>query len=399
MSYLYILDKKVAILLILVIVLMLFFLMFSPFSLLILSLICLVLFSPYLHSKILRYTFLFFSFVGLIFSSSSKGFYDEKNNDLIFYYGTFLDLKNSLTDGLFDYGGGLEIGWSLLYWFLGNFITVSEIGLVILNSSIVLFFIILWCELKIVTKVNRGEIGIFYFFLFLFMNFSILGYLERQSLALVFLLFAFTSKKMKNFLLLVFIASLFHLSSILIGLIIFIVKKYNIKFKYIVTFTAFLILVRFLFIPIVDYFIKYISFVALSSKINFFTDIEFSVSSFRILFLQFFMLCIILISDLKNKENKEIYFYALLAIISNYVFIGIPLLADRIFILFIVLFGFFYYFLVFKRFKKIGLLFSLLYFIYFFLERSGFLGQLPAQDYYWLRYNLFESSPFYYLVF
>lgn len=362
--------------------------------------IVLFLFLSFLFSnRFLRLSLVLITVFQLILIYASRQYNDELSSDLSIYYSSFELLKVQPFEVLKQFGGGLEIGWPILYWSISTFYDLTGIQLAVLNTFLSLILIIFWIEKKIIPLVSIGEKGVIYAFFFLFINVVMLGFLQRQALTIGFLLFALTEKNNKKFLMWSLLASIFHLSSILVALIIFFIRRMDkLNYKKVFIFVVILIFFRILLIPVVDVVVNSLSIGALSHKLSGYQEAVFSISSLRFFLLNILLIFIIFIY--KNKmsyELKNLYFFSITSALSIICFVGVPLFADRIFMMSFIIFGIYLYFFFFVSYKRLGLIFLLLYLLIFFLEKMNIIGSLAFGDFFWARYNYLGDTIFYYL--
>ena len=367
----------------------------SLYSLIFLSAI-LLFFSSFMHLKIIRYPILLLFFVDLILIYSSKNFYDELGSDLRIYYNIFNLLQYDPKAGFDFFGKNGEYGWGLLYYSIGNFFpNISQINLAILNVSISFFVIFVWIEKVVIYKVNKNEVGIFYLFVLIFLNISMLGFLQRQALTLGFLLFALTSKNNRNFIFFILVASFFHLSSIVVALFIWLSRSISFDLRKILFFFIGSIIFRILLVVIVAYVLSALGVGGITRKLINFTDAGFNITSLRYPILMFLVLIIsiININNFKNfvdRDLKSIFNFMIFSAISLVVMMGVPLFADRIFMISLIIYGIYFYFYFYKKYRILAFILFLLYFIVFLLEKLNLVGGLPLNDSYWSRYPIFN---------
>lgn len=373
-------------------------LFFSPLFLFILSFLGLLVFSQLFNVFIFRYFFIFLTVVSLLLIIGSRNYYAELSADLMIYTHVLNFLSSDPLHAIYYFGDGFEVGWSLVYWVLNQVIDMTPIQQSLVNIILSLIIIIFWIELKIRPLVSRGELGIFYFLFFLFVNASVLGFLQRQGLTLGILLFALTSKGSLRFFLLIFLSSVFHLSSILVGLILFICRKINLTKSKILKIFAFALLLRFLFTFMISYLVSiFSSFSVVLHKLNYFTDFDFRISTLRYTIL--FACLLFVMFFIKNipANIKPIYNFAILSSIFIVTFAGVPLFADRIFMISMVIYGVFYYLFFYINNRLFAIVFAFIYFIVIALERFNVIGGLAVGDFYWARYDYIGDYIFYYL--
>ena len=372
--------------------------LFSPLFLFLLTFSGLLIFSSFLHIRLLRFFIIIISFISFLIIVGSRNYYDELNYDLSIYYGVYKSLQFDFYNNVFLFGGGVEIGWPIVYWIFGGFFDLSPIQLALFNTIISLSIIILWVELKVKPLVNRNELGILYFCLFIFMNLSILGFLQRQALTIGLLLFSLTTKSNKRFLFLIFLATLFHLSSCLVAFFIYLSKNINFTKKKIIILFLSVVLFRMFFSLVIFKLLSFFTvFDSIVHKLSFFDNIGFQISTLRYVILFFFLFLIVFVYNKVDKNFKELYNYAVFSSVFIVAFVGIPLFADRIFMIGMLVYGIFYFLFFYRRYKLFALFFAVLYFFIFILEKTNTVGSLSLGDEYWARYDYIGETIFYYL--
>ena len=372
--------------------------LFSPLICFIMGMLTLFLLSPFMKIGLIRVFTVFLVALQLLIIFGSRNYYDELSSDLNVYYGVYQIVNNDIKSGLSFFGGGLEIGWSLLYWVVGRFLTLEPIQLALVNSIISFLLIFIWMEKIVIPNVNINERGIIYFFFLLFANFIMFGFLQRQSLTLGFLLFALTARKTRTLVFLVFIASLIHLSSIPIGITIYLARKINFTPKKMIILIIVLIILRLTIVPILIAIMSIISFDVVSHKLQGFSENGFNISTLRY-FILYLCLLPFLFKERKfdTVNERYIYNYAIVSTLAIVAFVGVALFADRIFMVALVIYGIFYYKYVYLDNKVIGLLLALTYLFLFILEKNNIIGSLALGDTFWSRYDYWGEDVFYYL--
>lgn len=371
---------------------------FSPLICFIVGMLTLFLLSPFMKIGLIRVFTVSLVFSQLLVIFASRNYYDELNSDLSIYYHVYYLVNNDIKSGLSFFGGGVEVGWSLLYWLIGRFTTLEPIQLSLMNSIISFILIFLWIEKIIIPTVQINERGIIYFFFLLFLNFIMLGFLQRQSLTLGLILFSLTAKKNRTLFFLLFIASFIHLSSIPIGIIIYLIRKVDFTSKKIFYLILIVIIFRLALIPILSFIMSLLSLDVVSHKLNVFSKNGFTISTLRYVILY---LCLLPFLFKKYKfeslNEKYLYNYAVVSAIAIVSFIGVALFADRIFMISLAIYGIFYYKYLYVNNKLIGILLALIYLFLFILEKNNIIGSLALGDAFWSRYDYWSNDILYYL--
>ena len=371
--------------------------LFSPFFLFLLSVLSFLVLTNLLSFKFLRYIFIFFTLWSGLVIVGSRLYSQELGYDLSIYHYVFEGLRSNPIEYITYFGGGFEVGWPLIYYFLGLFFDLSPIHLALVNTLLAILLIIIWIEKKIKPNISSKEIGLMYFLFFIFLNFIELGFLERQALTLGILLFALTAKNNRNLTFFIILAAFFHLSSILIGLIIYFSRKITLNKINILLIFVFIVFLRLFFSFILLSFLSFFSFFdPIVHKLNFFKDADFQISTLRYTIL-FAAILIVLYMHQCNNKFKYIYNYAVLSAIFIISFVGIPLFADRIFMMGMIIYGLLYYLFFYKKYPIVSLFFALIYFIVSILERANIIGGLADGDYYWARFECLGYDLLYYL--
>lgn len=380
------------------IVVSVFSIFFSPLFLFILSFLGILFLSPLLNNFFIRLLFVNLVFLSLLIVVGSRNYYAELSSDLLIYGDVYDMLDTDVTYALNFFGGGLEIGWPLVYSVIKSVVELTPIQQSLVNIIFSVFVVLCWVEFKLRPLINKNEIGVFYFIFFIFINIGVLGYLQRQGLTLGLLLFALTSKNNARFIFFVLIASFFHLSSLLVGLVLYICKKITLDKIKILYILFYAIIFRILFFVIISYMLPYLSsFSFISTKVNYFEDLNFRISTLRYTILFLFLFFILFIIKKVDDEKKSLYNLGVISSIFIISFAGIPLFADRVFMIGMIIYGVFYYLFFFVNHRKVGLIFALLYFLIIFMERFNIIGGLASGDFYWARYFYLGEEILYYL--
>lgn len=373
-------------------------LIFSPLFLYFLSFIGLLLLSPIMNSSIIRYCILIFTFFSLLLIVGSRNYYDELASDLSIYSSVLDVFYYNPVEAITFFGGGYEVGWTLVYGYFFSHFNFTPIQQSLINIILSSMVIIFWIETKIKPLVNKRELGILYFMFFLFVNVGVMGFLQRQSLTLGLLLFALTAKNNKKFIFFVIFASIFHISAILTGFFIYVARNINLSKALILKIILCCILFRLFFENVIYHLLSFFSsFNTISHKLDYFVDLDFRISTLRYVIL-FFCLFLILISHIKVPEDlKIIYNFAVLSSIFVVSFVGVPLFADRLFMVSMVIYGVYYFLFFYRNYKYLATILAILYFVVVTLERFNLLGTLAVGDFYWARYEYIGDYIFYYL--
>lgn len=377
---------------------------FFPLAAYFLSVLLLFVFNSVAIYRIVRYPLLLTSVFSLFSIYLSRDFSSEIEHDLSVYFYEYKKMYSGDWSAYEVFGGGFEIGYHFLYSALSSILPdLTETGLAAVNVLLVVFALIVWVEKYIISDARyTPDTGIIYALIIMFAGFVSFGYLQRQSLSVVFLLFALTSRSGFGFLFFTGLSTLFHLTSLPLILFYKFIVKLNLA-RNSVFFIAFFVVVLFFLIRLNFYSI--INFVVHSGfefpgvhKLDFYLSEKFSILSFKDLVLNFSLLLMLFL----NWSRVDIFWrnIILFSFLSYLVFLGIPLFSERLnFILFFI-YGFFAYLVLIK--SSINMrnvfIFKFLIALYFFLFclKNIFMTGIEGYEY-WVKYSYFDKSPFYYV--
>ena len=368
---------------------------FSPLLCFLLTIITLIFYTPFI-SNLYRRTLFCIGVLSLTYIFASRSYVDELGADLSVYSSVFNTIKNNdnFLDIIFDFkifGNGLEIGLICLYKLYSIlFDSVTPIDLSVYNIIVSSLGLIIWYEIygtKYIPPIYRAACVAF---ILSFVSVSNFGYLQRQSLATVFILFAIGVTKKRYTILFAILATFCHLTSLPIIIVwkFFLNKKLTIKLF--IKSVVVIILSRFLFDSIILLLFK-----AGFAKALFYLEMidSTSIASVRFLILVFLLLItnLIFFKDNVSKWKTPITILSFFYI----VFLGIPLFSERISFVFLYLYGFFLFVTLYKQLFKALIYLLIVYLFYFTLEKVNIITM--PMDAFWSRYPIFSFEPFYYL--
>lgn len=143
------------------------------------------------------------------FLAASRGIFETPKDDFSDYYKNYEAFSHGNIKALFEWGMGFEVGLPLINKILsiisGDFKPRLLLFLHLLCINTLLFYFIL----KLAKAINIKKIGIFLCYFFIFLGFTGISNLLRQSYASVFLCLAFIERRSLN----IIIGSIFHLST------------------------------------------------------------------------------------------------------------------------------------------------------------------------------------------
>src|SRR5690606_32595266 len=185
-------------------------------------------------------------------------------------------------------------------------------------------------------------------FIIAFLGIVTLGYLQRQAISLILLLFALYSDRSLFKYPLVILSILFHVTSLPLFVIYYFLQKYKVKsvLLFVIFFAVVVLLIRFYFYDILAYISTVTDFG--KDKIAYYGDERFAVSSVKTLAVNLVIFFVLYArwNVLGCKEKNMV----LVSSLSYILLVGIPLLSERLnFVSFYILGFFVYYVFVFKQ--------------------------------------------------
>ena len=163
--------------------------------------------------------------MALIISSRRFGF---ESDDFINYYDFFTRIKDYGFSDIFYFGGGIEFGLGIFFYII-SIITpnITPNGLIFLTSLFALILYVLFIEIIIIPKFETKYSVFIILFGVLFCDVFFSTQLVRQFIASIFVLFSLFSDKLRVKLLFLIIAVIFHVSSLPIFFLVYIVIRCN----------------------------------------------------------------------------------------------------------------------------------------------------------------------------
>lgn len=379
--------------------------LFFPVLSFFLSVLGLVLFNNISsESRTIRWFFILSTVFSLSIIYLSRDFSDELSHDLYWYYNEYLKISEGDYDSYILFGDGLELGYHYLYGFIAKIApSLTNIGLAFANYIIVVFLFLFWLEIYIFRDEKfKPSSGLICALSLMFIGFVTFGYLQRQSLSFVILLYALTSKGLIKTVLFVLLSTFFHLTALPIAIFYFLIRRFTLpKKSIVVVLTMMLPLLFFLRVS----FHKIIGFLHASSisfpglhKIGFYLDSDFSILSTKDLLLNLVFLSFLFMRwDFINKDWRNIM---LASFTLYFVFLGIPLLSERINFILFYLYGFFAYLIFIDNNKNtVNVnIFKCFFVFYLFLFCFKNISMVGVEGYeYWNNYPYIHYKPLYYL--
>lgn len=371
------------------------FLPFSPIYSFVFSIIFLLFFSPFL-SKGYRIIASFIIVISRAYIIGSRSYLSDLEADLGTYYNVFDTIKNN--DNFFDiifsfkiFAGGVEFGIVCLYKLYSLiFSNITPYDLSIYNAILCSLGAVIWYEIFGIKEIPEKYRGVCAALLLSIMSIANFGFLQRQALSCIFILFAIEVSKKRYIFLFTILAFIFHTTSLPIILIwrYLIRKKIN-KLFFIKSIILFIML-RFLF----EYLIENLLSATEFSKLIIYS--EAPKSFYVVSYFAVVIVVILLFLNLTyNKTNISKWKTPIIILGSFYlVFLGIVLFSERITFIFYYLYGYFLFISGYKTIPKILSITTIFYCAWFILDKLV----LVKSDPFWQRYSTFSWEPFYYLT-
>ncbi|MBZ9380029.1 EpsG family protein [Escherichia coli] len=370
---------------------------FSPILSFSISIFTLLTMSNYLFGY-MRQSLIILAMLSIVIIIASREYTDEIEHDLSHYYIVYKALASGQLNELFGFAAGVEIGWPLLYLMVSKFNgNLSPITLAIINTSVCLFLLYVWINKHAFHNEYLNNSGVIAALIILFASVQTFGYLQRQAISTVILLFSIsnTGKKSLVYLLL---ATLFHLTSLPLGILYLTLRKWHsrIKLHHMLMIFGILIFIKLNLFVILNYLSVVGTGIPGVNKLNYYllyaSEFSFTSKRFAILIFPLALAMILFWNKIPNDNWKLISIFSCLSYI---VFLGIPLGPERLNFLLLFLYGYFVYLYLYKVLPNVTKYFILVYLFMFALEKMNFFGNYA--DPFWSRYPAFSFEPFYYL--
>ena len=361
------------------------FLPFSPIVSFIFAFSMLVLFSSY-NQQVLRVIFSLIGFFSLTVIYASRAYKEELAMDLSIYYDTYnLIYRGYFFEALLLFGKGVEGGLIVLYRL---YIAIFDK----LNMNLCGIGCISWLEIYGLKYVEKKYRGICMAFFLLFFSVQMSGFLQRQALATIILLFAISQKKSRNFYLLTLLATFFHITSLVLCVLFRYVLRKDFHTNSFLKVFIIVLLFRVSFPYIVQQLIGLGGIIPGMEKLYQFSEISFSIASARYAILVILLLIINVF--FYKKINSYWKKFIIVSCVFYLIFLGIPLFSERIFFILLYLYGYFLFVSMKELSIKVAVLFSFIYLSLFVVEKLN--GLQTLYDPFWQRYPVSSIVPFYY---
>lgn len=195
---------------------------FSPFIAFFVGLLFLIVFSPSLQ----RWHRIFIAVVVIFAGAVLYGDCDP-HSDYANYYKTYERLLAGQTEALFAYGRGVEIGLPILFWVFGKiFGPLSSshfIALIIFTAGILLY---IWLEVYGLKRIAEKQQAVCVALVLMCFDFWFAGWLERQILSSIMILYAITAQRQETRFTFILLATIFHVSALIFIAIIWLLVRY-----------------------------------------------------------------------------------------------------------------------------------------------------------------------------
>lgn len=269
---------------------------------------------------------------------ASRVYFDSDADDFLRYYYIYKQLLLDNYNAMFVFGGGYEVGFGLFYLALDKiFSELPEPEILFFTILVPSLLMVIWTIEYGIKSLKPFNGVLCLFFIFLFFNFYAPSEWSRQSFACVFILFAFSQEKWSYKIFFTFLASLFHLTSIPILILLECIKrKPRLTFitvflgslGFVFTFEILLLAYQNGFLPQLSIFQK-LKYYMYYQDTGIFDDINISF-----LFLLF---CIFILMIIPNKKDslKNEWKYFFFVFISLYIiFLPIHYASNRLTLIF-----------------------------------------------------------------
>ncbi|EGR3967134.1 ABC transporter ATP-binding protein [Vibrio cholerae] len=378
--------------------------MFSPIVSYFLTILFLILFNKDLSKlDLLRVLYVLVVAYSLLLIYSSRSFEDELMNDLSRYFYEYVKMTKMDVEQYKIFGDGLEVGYHVLYTAVAYFLpNIEPIDLAICNVVITLMLFYVWIEKYLfLNNEYKNDKAIICALIFIFFAFVSMGYLQRQALSIVFLLYALSARSFVSFLIFSSLSTVFHLTSLPLIILYKLLARVRLSFSRMLFFSIVFILAFLLFRY---YFYGLISLIMGSGisipgihKLNLYSEFNFMVLSVKNVILNLLLLSMLVL----NWSRVDLFWrnVILFSMLTYFVFLGVPLLSERINFILFFLYGFFFYLVSIKTSnnmlnRRLYISFILLYFS---IDCFKSVVMATSGDYeYWSKFDFIGYYPFYY---
>ncbi|MBJ6944628.1 EpsG family protein [Vibrio cholerae] len=382
------------------IVILFLLLAYAPYILLVVSGSALIIISTVKYKQGNENYFIIFATLyalSIIIYTLSVPNFLVSSDDFTTYYNNYVgmisgDFYNSISEF------GFEIGLPILNYFLSIFSNLQYPYIFKLYHSVLNFIIlsILLVYVRKNTSMSVKEFFVFSCFILILFKLPQQLHLMRQGYASYFILFALFSKYRYQRCLFLSVASIFHLSALIIYPFFFFLTKVNSKkqfYFFIIVFFSFLVLLSvlvssgiFFDIPLVNKLNFIIGYIDSEEHVN--RTLSEVLKALMYFYPLAFFSIIYWFKSIKCDESYFVY----LSILFLLIFSVIPGFGLRVYMPYMSIFlGYYYY----KYFCERG--FSVLVFMFIFLFLILNINWLVNSELFFYNYPTFSSEPFYYI--
>lgn len=363
---------------------------FSPFLFFIATVFTLI-FLPLQEFPFLRPILLIFGAFSQFFIFYSIDFNASTIIDYRVYSESNEIIKSMDFSEIFYEPFGIEFGWGLVYWILNKIgIDIHGVNVSYCNSIICILLFITWFEKYGLKEIDKKYHGLASASTLIFLSFFTITFLQRQAISVALLLFAISNQNNRKFYFFLIISSLFHITSLIIGILYKYISKINFTPKKIFYFMIGVLIFR-LFFRQVILFLDQFSF--LSYKTSFYLSLSnFEIVSFRLaLYSVMFFVIVLIFGKNINSHFKSIIYFTSICSIS---LLGINLASERLNFILIYLYGYFLFLILYRKHINLLIFLNMIFLIIFSIEKSSLINETANH---WALYPSLSSVPFYFL--
>lgn len=286
---------------------------------------------------------------------------------------------------------GIEFGWGLTYWVLNRIgIDIYGVNVSYYNSIICIVLFLTWFEKYGLKEIDKKYHGLASASTLLFLSFFTITFLQRQAISVALLLFAISNQNNRKFYFFLILASFFHITSLIVGLLYKYVSKIDFSAKKIFYLIVVILIFRLLFRQVV-LFLDQFSF--LTYKTSFYLSISnFEIVSFRLALYSVMLFVIVMIFGKNiNSPFKSIIYFTSICSIS---LLGINLASERLNFILIYLYGYFLFLILYRKHINLLIFLNVIFLIIFAIEKSSLINETANH---WVLYPPLSNVPFYFL--
>lgn len=184
----------------------------------------------------------------LAYMASTRGIFETPKDDLSDYYKNFIALSRGVDGALFEFGGGLELGFTGVSYLIAKIYPFAPPRIFLFCHLVVIYSI--YFVFLDVFILERLRYRVFFILTTcLFLGYTSSSHLLRQTYSSLLMLYALFSVGLNKRLFFVFLAGLFHLSAY--PLFVYYVCILKAKKKWLLLLAPFLLVLVFLFTKVI----------------------------------------------------------------------------------------------------------------------------------------------------